>query len=258
MFCGNCGKKLEEGVVFCPYCGVKPGTDNEKQTAGPKPDILKVHAGKKGKMTKKILIPIILVFCLIAGYFGYQKIVENRITSEIENVMSDVKSGPDAETMEQILSEAVTQFAGNGMISDLILSNVSGEDVADIYQSLIRYMSYEIGDVQKIESGHYQVVVKINNLNNKLVASRALDLFMERYDTDVFGMISRGISDLNSDKSRLIAELICQAADEYYAASDESCWISSENMIDIVKSDGEWAPQVDKQKLIFGCLGIEI
>lgn len=31
MFCQNCGKQLEEGSRFCPYCGAKNGPEPEQE-----------------------------------------------------------------------------------------------------------------------------------------------------------------------------------------------------------------------------------
>lgn len=269
MFCGNCGKELEEGAVFCPYCGTKLGSDNEGEDNGqmqePAQELKTVQKStgkadvlKHKRFTKKIWIPVILVVCLIVGYFGYQKIVKDTIRSEIEDTLSYIQNGLDAETADQVLYTAVPQLVGNEMISNLILDNVSGEDVVDVCRAMMRYMNYEVTDVTKVESGHYQAVVRIVNLNNELVISHAVDLFGERYNTDILGAFTQLFSDLGADKSQLIAEMMTQSADDYYAAGNESYWISNEYTIDIVKDNGEWVPSLDIASFACGCLGLNL
>lgn len=273
MFCGYCGKELENGADFCPYCGGKLGMDgatqsenqepvengdavweNEKKTGG----LMSDGSGHK-KYMKFILIPVILVICLVAGYFGYQKIVEEKITSEIENTLNMVKNGVSPEQADQLLISVVPRLVDSEMVSEFILNNVSGEDVMDVYQSMMRYMSYEVVDVQKVESDHYQAVVRIDNLNNTLVASYAFEILKERYTSgDFLGNIGRIIGDIGSDKSQVIAEVMTLAADTCYGTGDASYWISQQYTIDIVKYDGKWVPEGDLQSFVCACLGLNI
>lgn len=255
MFCGNCGKEIKAGAGFCPGCGSRLVTcgnrDAEGQTMRAETD-----TSLKKRFNKKIWIPVILAVCLAAGYFGYQKIVEHTIASEIDSTFALIQNGVDPETAEQLWELAVPQMVDDQMISDFIISNVKGEDVLDIYGAMLRYMEYEVVDVKMVELGRYQAVVRIDNLDNGLVAARAAEIFMERYNTDIFAKIEQGWRDLTSDKSQLIAEMMVQAADEFYAAGDGACWLSREHVITIVKSDGEWTPELDYGALVSSCLGL--
>lgn len=66
MFCKNCGKKLEEGAAFCPYCGTEYGKRNvvsdvsEKETVQTLPQekqaLYKVFAGSKEDAHKKVVM----------------------------------------------------------------------------------------------------------------------------------------------------------------------------------------------------------
>lgn len=275
MFCGYCGKELENGADFCPYCGGKLGMDGAGRSENQEPvknddDVLANERKSDGltsdrsgagnrKYVKMILAPVILVICLIAGYFGYQKIVEEKITSEIENTLELVKNGVSPEQADQILVSVVPELVGSEMLSNFILNNVSGEDVMDVYQSMMRYMSYEVIDVQKVESDHYQAIVRIDNLNNALVASYAFEILKARYTSDDFlGNIGRVIGDIGSDKSQIIAEVMTQAADACCGSGDSSYWISQQYTIDIVKYEGEWVPEGNLQSFACACLGLNL
>lgn len=261
MYCGNCGKEIKDESAFCPYCGVKIGSGScerrsvqaDEKSAEMKP--AKINLLKKGGK-RKIWVSIILVVCLIAGYFGYTKVVEYTISSEIEQKLAWVQNGVDAETAEKILIDAVPQLVGDEWISNFILTSVKGEDVIDVYYAMMRYMSYEVVDVTKVEFNHYQAVVRIHNLKNALVAARAVDIFMERYNTDLLGKAMQVLDDVTSDKSKLVAEMMQQAADDYYSIADDSCWISKEHVIDITKNNGEWVTSLDYEALIYNCLGL--
>lgn len=274
MFCGNCGSEMKEGARFCPNCGKKAGVNDGGQartvdvemTEEPQAQKIdmesaqavweKVNVPKLKKSRRKIWIPIILVLSLVAGFFGFQQTVKNRIISETDQYLSIVKNGVDNQTAEQILATAVPQLVGNETISNFILSNVSGEDAMDVYLSMMRYMDYEITDVTMVKLNHYQTTVRIQNLNNGLVAKHAFKVFKGRYDTSFLGKISQGWEDLTSDKSQLIAEMMEQAADDYSQYGDGSCWIEGEYTIDIVYENGELKISLDKMALALSCLGV--
>lgn len=252
MFCGNCGKELKEGASFCSNCGMKIGASVSEISKNP----VKTERLRTRNARKKIWIPVILVICLVAGYFGYQKVVEYVIATQIDQTMAVVQSGVDNETADQILEYAVPQMVGDEMISDIILDNVSGEDVMDVYHALMRYMNYEVVDVSRVEQGHYQATVQIHNLNNGFVAAHATDIFMERYNVGLLGKIEQFLNDASADKSQLIAEVVSQSADECYESGDKSYWVSSTQIIDVVYSDGEWTPDLDVESFAYCCLGL--
>ena len=261
MFCGNCGKEMKEGAGFCSNCGKKigasgAGTSQSSQLKDAQKNTVKTKRSKTSNAQKKIWISVILVICLAAGYFGYQKIVEHVIATKIDQSMTMVQNGVDNETADQILEYVVPQMVGDEMISDIILDNVTGEDVMDVYHALIRYMDYEVVEVTRVEQGHYQAAVQIYNLNNGVVATHATDVFMERYNVGLLGKVGQFLNDVSADKSQLIAEVVSQAADDCYESGDESYWVSSKQVIDVVYHDGEWTPDLDIESFAYSCLGL--
>ena len=66
----------------------------------------------------------------------------------------------------------------------------------DIYHAMIRHLEYEVVDVEMVEFGYYQAHVRIANLNNSLVAGRAVELFKARYNKGLIGNALQGLSDL--------------------------------------------------------------
>lgn len=261
MFCGYCGKEIKDGTAFCPNCGKKAavnsaGQPQEVDLEFNQKDILKNNILKAKKANRKFWIPFMLVICLTVGYFGYQKIVEYKISSEIDNSLAMVQNGVDNETADQILQYAVPQLVDNEMIANIILENVSGEDVMDIYLAMMRYMEYEVSEVTRVEHNHYQAVVRIYNLNNGLVASHAAEIFMERYHVSFPEKVLQFLDDASADKSQLAAEVMSVAADECYESGDDSYWIYSEQVIDIVNNNGEWIPSLDYISFAYSCLGL--
>lgn len=69
MFCQNCGKKIEGGDLFCPFCGAKQQQVNPSENGG-----ASFTAGSQ-KLTRKglgiavicVLIVIVLVLVLIGS-----------------------------------------------------------------------------------------------------------------------------------------------------------------------------------------------
>lgn len=264
MFCGNCGKEIKVEADFCPYCGKQFGGDGSKQdegqremrqTSSERERVQRSRSGVKPSK-KKIWIPLVVIISLVVGYFGYQKVMEKAIASTIEGTFAQVQNGIDAQVAEQVLVQVVPEIVGNETISNAILSCVSGEDVMDIYYAMIRHLDYTVVDVKMAEFGQYQAQVRIQNLNNGLVAARAFELYKASYDKGLLGNIRQGARDLFSDKSQLIAEMLMKSSDECYAAGDSSYWIVQDVAINIVKENGKWVPKLDPTALIYACLGL--
>lgn len=265
MFCGNCGKEVKDGADFCGYCGTKLKKNERKirtshleQSGAESAQVLQEEIKKPVKeiRNKKVWVLISLLIVLMLGYFGYQKIIEHMITYKIENTLDMVKNGVDDVTAKQLLDEVVPSIVQNEMISNFILNNIEGEDVVDVYHAMMRYMSYEVVKVTRVESNHYQATIRIQNLNNELVLSHAFDIFRERYQTDFFGKIEQGWEDLNTDKSQLVAQMMSYAADDYYQTGDDSYWILREHVIDIQKINGEWETSLNFEVLFMNCVGL--
>ena len=84
-FCGNCGKKMEDGVKFCPSCGTGVSADTAKAAAAPAAAVPAAPADKKAKgvsagkilsATKSFVVvralacAAIMVVMLIVGIIG--------------------------------------------------------------------------------------------------------------------------------------------------------------------------------------------
>ncbi len=95
MYCSNCGREIEENARYCPYCGARQETEDpsegiqeEVQNEAPSKEKQRtgetqasqaaqntVHRSsnrKKGKLWKRILITVLLIFCgliVAAGIF---------------------------------------------------------------------------------------------------------------------------------------------------------------------------------------------
>jgi uncharacterized membrane protein YvbJ len=92
MFCKNCGKEIKEGASFCSNCGMKIGAGGAGISQVPElkdapKNTAKIKRSKTRNAPKKIWIPVILVICLVAGYFGYQKVVGYVIAAQIDQTI---------------------------------------------------------------------------------------------------------------------------------------------------------------------------
>ncbi len=67
MFCGNCGKKIEEEDQYCPYCGAKSVMADLSQTDASEETVDNEEKVKKEKNKKGIIISIVTVFAVIAA-----------------------------------------------------------------------------------------------------------------------------------------------------------------------------------------------
>ena len=72
MYCGNCGKEIENGSAFCPECGVKA---EAVQNAKPKIN--------NQKMKKRMRLVVLILVIVIAAFVGI------KIISYVQGIPSD-------------------------------------------------------------------------------------------------------------------------------------------------------------------------
>lgn len=261
MFCSNCGKEMSEDTYFCPSCGAKVGEDgvsrlkenSVQQTLGP---INKeINSPKKKKI--KFWIPIILIVGVIVGCIAYPKIEEKALIKETDMILTLVQSGVDNDTADEIIKTAIPQLIQNENVAEFIVNNVSGEDAMDIYHSLMRYMIYQIDGIQKVEKNHYQVQVTIANLDNRIVLSNAVEIFTSRYNNGLVGNLFQLYKDATSDKSKLVADVITESADQCYKEQKNDLWLEGTYIIDFYKENGKWTPSTDVESVALKCLGMK-
>ena len=65
MYCGNCGKKLNDNVSFCPYCGkrVDSGRDSKQQPMNMEKKMSERNPNNKNR---KIVAALVAVCCVAA------------------------------------------------------------------------------------------------------------------------------------------------------------------------------------------------
>lgn len=213
----------------------------------------------KKKTNLGLIIGIAAAVLLIAGlgiFFGLRGSEKNAVKRSTEKFLNVVKSGPSEDTLEQVASSALPSLF-DGVIGS-ILSNVHGSDLKDIYQGLMSNMSYEIQDIEKVDDETYVVTVKISNLNNKFVALRAGEMFVESYTQQSgLGLITQAIGDLASDKSKLVAEYLEDASDELAKSNDPSVMIGGTYRLSVIKESGGWVVNEDFIEYAMHGLGLQ-
>lgn len=91
MYCVGCGKEIEDGLKFCPYCGKTQIDENEEKTFGKEPEA-KVNLDN------------------LAGAFSELKVGEPDVIASDDEVFVDS-------------DEVKVESLGNGWIKNLVLSH---------------------------------------------------------------------------------------------------------------------------------------
>ncbi len=72
MYCKNCGAKMEDGAVFCDWCGTKADNGTQQATSGPSgnpdpyaPPVTTVQQGNGLGVAGFVLALLALVFCWV-------------------------------------------------------------------------------------------------------------------------------------------------------------------------------------------------
>lgn len=75
MFCQNCGKKIEGGDLFCPFCGAKQQQVNPSENGGASFTAGSQKLTRKGLGIAVICVLIVIVLAYLDKYYsGYDNI----------------------------------------------------------------------------------------------------------------------------------------------------------------------------------------
>jgi hypothetical protein len=254
MFCVNCGKQISSDAVFCPFCG--KGTN---QIMPNNPSNVKncnyVEKKKRNKIWTTVLAMVAILIIAFPIRYAAEKAI---VKSAVENKLHMIKEGPSEETMNQVIVALFSEITGSDTVAVIINDYISGQDVKDIYDSLMLHMSYKVQKVERLDSSHYKVTVKISNMNNLNVASLALQSFLDRYkQKNLIDAIIQAKDDWNTDKSATIAAFLSDASNGLYNGDKEAYSIMGTYTIDVEKVDGEWKANIEDGvgDFILNCAG---
>lgn len=269
MFCVQCGTEIDEKeIAFCPNCGLKIGSAPEQkntiETKSIEPTqvtgMVETAKKQKKKMRKgiKFIIAVAIISILAAmGVAAYNSAERKMVQSTTEQIFEVIKEGPSEETI-QVYMELILQELDMPTLTNIISNNVSGSDIKDFYEVFTYYMYYEVLDVQKVERGHYQVTMYVENVNmlwaTKTVItdwSNTLGLAVGEI-TDYFGLT-------DNDTSHNVATSILEVASQGYNTKDADYFVYGTYTVDIMQEDGAWIPSSDDSfmTILKNCFGVE-
>lgn len=206
---------------------------------------------KTGKKKKKFLIILIITAAVVFVLSG----VGERfwVKKQAEIYMSMIKQGASDETLDEIIEQIVYSMTDNETIVDLITSNISGEDLNDIYDILIRNMAYKITALKKVDRDHYLLNLRISNYNNVDVAVAIAPSFaLKAAGNAILGFIGQGNA---VDKSQLFASMFVDKAEEFHVRKGSDVIFTRDYTIVMEKTGLLWAPSFenDNDMIFFVC-----
>lgn len=135
MYCRNCGKELNEGAVFCPYCGTKTGNDTPvpaepQNTAPAEPSVPK----KSHKALIAVIASIAAVLLIAGGIFAFLMISsKNKAINEFTEYVEQFEKIPS-----QYTSLGKYQKKYNNLLSDAkdLINNESTEQMTSAREDM--------------------------------------------------------------------------------------------------------------------------
>lgn len=138
MFCGKCGKQIEDHAKFCPYCGAETGVEIEnkkvRRKAAPTPGKITEAPEKREKSKSKVGIVIagLVGVCAIAGgaWFmgkesGFSKNAAAAPETSVEELIMEESSEASSE-------EETTETAGE-TVTESITETESLEETEEVH-----------------------------------------------------------------------------------------------------------------------------
>ena len=104
MFCTNCGNKLSDDAVFCPFCGEKvqfEAAPAVQETAAEEPPIAAAVPPKK-KKTGFIaaIIAVVIIAVGVGGYFIYQ----NQPSTKLAKIRTQIEAAIESKDYKGAIS----------------------------------------------------------------------------------------------------------------------------------------------------------
>ena len=253
MFCQKCGKQIHDNAAFCPYCGADANNGHTINNDSSFETELKKEKRRK-------YIPFLIIIGIILLIFPVKNSIEKAVVKSVaEDYLQKVKDGPDEETMDDIVVQLLYGATGSETVTNFLHGQITGEDVCDIYDAVMLHMSYQVKKVEKVEAGHYRIIIRVENMDNTTVASEAWRKFSERYtDGNILDALKQAKEDLLSDKSQTIAGFIIEASNDLYQQNKVGYMVSGTHIIDVRKTDNGWEPSFEQgmYTFILDCAGI--
>lgn len=205
MFCDNCGNEVENGSNFCPKCGAKFETKDQKTSPNEitgeldseevlrqillsksneenNKEDLPLNKGKKSKKKKRAIIIIIIIAIIAGGSYGVINYTE-KIDTQISKVNSDINSGN--------LTKANTDLQA--------LENLGGPFVKGEVQTLTK----NIQDAQN----YAQDIEEINNAIANKDTDKATGLIKELEGKDLPTNIQQELAKCTSNLTTLMTQI---------------------------------------------------
>lgn len=176
MFCKKCGKELEDGAVFCQFCGQKQTENVEENVQKKEEQISNKKLILAGTVMAAAILAVIAVFKLFTRDKG-NAVADNTVveeTTEIENIAKEIQEEKsEKEAIDTVDSEdgqaAVeeTETAEAGVAEEMKVSHIAiGEN---------EYWFDEDGDLIRIKEGELTTDIQylIDSAGNKVKGNTA-------------------------------------------------------------------------------------
>lgn len=251
MYCGNCGKKLDEGVAHCPECGAKIATEQNAKSPNISKDSLKVP--KLSVAT----VAICLVAIVIVGVVVYQWYMsaEQRAIRAINegdyNSVVVILAEDDTILESEKLSKKISERIAN--IRDRYIDNEIDYGPAIVELVMIEQLNVSGHSTELNEARQY--IDLLNQSRTNFAAAESLYLSgdyigaIEHYSLVIEddANYSTGQDKISRAKDSYCADVLSKAAelaaDELY----EEAIVELENAFEYLDND----PELERQLQVY-------
>ena len=197
MYCLNCGKQIEDGSLFCIFCGSKCSqeerteqivTSKNNQTPKKKKEKVKKEKVKKEKKSPLVKILLCILALIFVGVVSYVSITQTKISRQFargEKYLEESDYERAIETYEEILSDDKDNTRASYCIAEAYYEygqDVESEDTKEAISLYRKSMKY--GNL--IEAYIACIQLCLNEEDYEL-AQDILDEAVEKFEYDKLG-----------------------------------------------------------------------
>lgn len=170
MFCQKCGKQIEDGSRFCPYCGAKNALEPEQKNQ----EILDKKV-KKGRKKKKL--PVVIIAIVVLLILGMVIFSGSDPSPSSEQLISLVQNGYlgnyDTVTIKEVLdyTDGEAEWNAGGAVSgEYYIVEYKGESltiqfaVNGVEEEIFKVSGVEVAEMETQDMEAYDVKVFLDGI----------------------------------------------------------------------------------------------
>lgn len=245
MYCKKCGKELDDGKAFCPYCGQKQGEEIEESTPQKENHMSDKKIYAIGAVGAVVILAVIAIVKLVGRNNAAENSIvvnENATVEDIDGTKEVQKSTLDSTTVTEKESENTEKNSEDSNLGEAVNVQVASVKIGEN-----EYWFDEDGDLIRAKDGNKEINISYltDSGQNKVEYNPTMwgALLTTEYDGTPLGLL--GISFFNAN-NHLCKRVEYKSENGELLQSSEFSYDDKNNLIKVneMSTEYDWTSEI--------------